>query len=173
MAEETVDLVCEKLHSPRPCQTANTPLAFEAERRMYALGGRFANLDGSEEQDGLVCECEIVTRSQIERALDDNPSDVLSDLRRDLRLGMGPCQSAFCAARAAAILRERRDLPIEDANAALLDLLQARWKGVRPVAWGHTLRQVALTQQLYRGVLAADNLPRTGETEPYPGERTS
>jgi len=173
MAEETVDLACEKLRSPRPCRTAHTPLIFEEERRTYALGRRFADLDGSTEPDELVCECEIVTRQQIERALDENPTDVLSDLRRDLRLGMGPCQSAFCAARATAILYERRDLPVADANAALLDLLQARWKGVRPVAWGHTLRQVALAQQLYRGVLAADHLLRSGETEPYPGEETS
>ena len=74
---------------------------------------------------------------------------------------------------AAAILREVRDLPIEEANAALLDLLQARWKGLRPVAWGHTMRQVALAVQLYRNVLAADRLPRVGETEPYPSEMTS
>jgi glycerol-3-phosphate dehydrogenase len=173
MAEETVDLICEKFQAMRPCQTAETPLAFERERRQFALGGRLAALDSGRVEGSLVCECEIVARPQLETALEESPSNVLSDLRRDLRLGMGPCQGTFCAARAAAILREVRDLPIEEANTALLDLLQARWKGLRPVAWGHTLRQIALALQLHRNVLAADRLPRVGETEPYPSEMTS
>ena len=100
-------------------------------------------------------------------------ASVLSDLRRDLRLGMGPCQGTYCATRAASIAREVKQLPIEEANAALLDMLQARWKGVRPVAWGHSLRQVGLALRLYRNVLGADRLPRSGETEAYPGELTS
>lgn len=173
MAEQTVDLICEKFQTVRPCQTAETPLASGDERRVFALGDRLAALESGQAEGALVCECEIVTRPQLERALHENASDVLSDLRRDLRLGMGPCQAAFCATRAAAILHAVRGLPIEEANAALLDLLQARWKGVLPVALGHTLRQVALAQRLYRTLLAADRLLRTGETESYPGELAS
>ena len=72
-----------------------------------------AVLEGSEKEEALICECEIVTRWQLEESLRQQPSSVLSDLRRDLRLGMGPCQGTYCATRAASIAREVKQLPIE------------------------------------------------------------
>jgi glycerol-3-phosphate dehydrogenase len=40
----------------------------------------------------------------IEHAIRNNPTITLDDLRRDVRLGMGPCQGGFCTYRAACIL---------------------------------------------------------------------
>jgi glycerol-3-phosphate dehydrogenase len=59
-------------------------------------------------QGDLVCECELVTRAMIEQAAASNPTVTLDDLRRDVRLGMGPCQGGFCTFRAAGILHELR-----------------------------------------------------------------
>jgi alanine racemase len=53
-----------------------------------------------------VCECELVTRTMLEQAAANNPTVTLDDLRRDVRLGMGPCQGGFCTFRAAGILHE-------------------------------------------------------------------
>jgi glycerol-3-phosphate dehydrogenase len=44
----------------------------------------------------------------LEHAAANNPTLTLDDLRRDVRLGMGPCQGGFCAFRAAGILHENR-----------------------------------------------------------------
>jgi glycerol-3-phosphate dehydrogenase len=57
-------------------------------------------------QQELVCECELVTRRMLENAASRNPTLTLDDLRRDVRLGMGPCQGGFCTYRAAGILHE-------------------------------------------------------------------
>jgi len=42
----------------------------------------------------------------LENAVRNNPTLTLDDLRRDVRLGMGPCQGGFCTYRAAGILHE-------------------------------------------------------------------
>ena len=173
MAEDAVNLACVKLGTARPCRTAEESLPGSEAQHYFALGERLERLDKGDLPGELVCECEIVSRAQLKAAIEENGSHILSDLRRDLRLGMGPCQGAFCAWRAAGVLREVAELPSEDANAALVDFMQARWKGVCPVADNQTARQVALNLRLYRGLLGVDKLPRSGQTEPYPTEKTS
>jgi glycerol-3-phosphate dehydrogenase len=107
----------------------------------------------------LVCECEIVTRPQIEETLAHRDENIINDLRRDLRLGMGPCQGGFCTYRAAGIMHEQKKLPAYETNKALVDFLQERWKGSLPVLWGQQLRQVLLDEGIYLGLLGIDKLP--------------
>ena len=84
---------------------------------------------------------------------------------------MGPCQGGFCTLRAAGILHQLRDLPIEQTNAALCDFLQERWKGLQPVLWGQQLRQERLDELIYLDVFNLDHLPGPKESrlksEPY------
>jgi glycerol-3-phosphate dehydrogenase len=80
-------------------------------------------------------------------------------LRRDLRVGMGPCQGGFCTYRVAGILHEHKQLSPYDTNKALVDFLQARWKGMVTVSWGHNLRQMQLDEGIYLGILGLDKLP--------------
>jgi glycerol-3-phosphate dehydrogenase len=112
----------------------------------------------------LVCECEIVTRSRLEAALDARPDSSLDDLRRTTRLAMGPCQGAFCIPRATAMLDGRRANGLlapeaPDANAALRSFVAERFRGTRPIAWGDQLTELWLSAGLFRGTLAADDLP--------------
>lgn len=107
MAEKTMDKACEQLGVERPCRTANTPVP-GVEQGYYWLGHRLHEVEEERLQGDLVCECELVTRSMIERAAANNPTVTLDDLRRDVRLGMGPCQGGFCTFRAAGILHELR-----------------------------------------------------------------
>jgi glycerol-3-phosphate dehydrogenase len=51
----------------------------------------------------------------LEQAAVKNPTVTLDDLRRDVRLGMGPCQGGFCTYRAVGILHE---LQLADERAA-------------------------------------------------------
>lgn len=159
MAEHTVDLVCEKLDTQRPCHTATTVLKHGEAGRHFTLGQRLDKLEHKELDGQLICECEIVTRPQIEAALTHTDRHIINDLRRDLRVGMGPCQGGFCTYRVAGIMHEHKKISASQANKALVDFLQERWKGVQPVLWGQHLRQFQLDEGIYLGLLGLDKLP--------------
>ncbi len=105
MAEKTVDRACEQLGVQRPCRTAEVPVP-GTEQGHYWLGHRLHEIEEARLQGELVCECELVTRSMLEDAARNNPTVTIDDLRRDVRLGMGPCQGGFCTYRAVGILHE-------------------------------------------------------------------
>lgn len=105
MAETTVDKACKQLGVARACTTATTPVP-SVEHGHYWLGHRLHEVEEHHLQSELVCECELVTRAMLENAAQQNPTLTLDDLRRDVRLGMGPCQGGFCTYRAAGILHE-------------------------------------------------------------------
>jgi glycerol-3-phosphate dehydrogenase len=105
MAETAVDKACEILGTRRPCTTAFTPVP-GVEQGHYWLGHRLHEVETMQLQNELICECELITRSMLENAARQNPTLTLDDLRRDVRLGMGPCQGGFCTYRAAGILHE-------------------------------------------------------------------
>jgi glycerol-3-phosphate dehydrogenase len=180
MAEEAVDLAGVKLDRKRPCTTAETPIDPPG-TPLHTLRQRLAESEGAPRPE-MVCECELVTRAQVEAALNQSGSLVLNDLRRDLRLGMGPCQAGFCAFRAAGLLHQRQStIELADqeptaaaaTNSSLLEFLQERWKGLRPVMWGANLRQMELDLGMYRSVLGADRLPVARAPEVYPTEKTA
>jgi glycerol-3-phosphate dehydrogenase len=105
MAETTLDQACRQLGTRRPCTTATTQVP-GVEQGHYWLGHRLHEVEEHGLQGDLVCECELVTRAMLEGAARHNPTVTLDDLRRDVRLGMGPCQGGFCTYRAACILHE-------------------------------------------------------------------
>ena len=105
MAEKTLDKACEQLGARKPCATASTRVP-GVEQGHYWLGHRLHEVEENRLQSELVCECELVTRAMLENAVRNNPTLTLDDLRRDVRLGMGPCQGGFCTYRAAGILHE-------------------------------------------------------------------
>ncbi|HEX2883469.1 MAG TPA: anaerobic glycerol-3-phosphate dehydrogenase subunit GlpA [Candidatus Limnocylindria bacterium] len=165
MARDTADAVAAALGVDAPCRTGDEPLPKPADGAWYWLGDRLAAVEteGGGDAD-LICECEIVTRARLEHALDERGDSSLDDLRRTTRLGMGPCQGAFCMPRAAALLDERAaegglapEAP--PANEALRAFMAERFKGTRPIAWGEQLLELWLTAGIYRGVLAVDELP--------------
>ncbi|HEX7463883.1 MAG TPA: anaerobic glycerol-3-phosphate dehydrogenase subunit A, partial [Actinomycetota bacterium] len=89
----------------------------------------------------------------------------LDDIRRLLRLGMGPCQGGFCIYRATGILHQVQKISSSVANRSMLDFLQERWKGVRPALYGDQLRQVRLDEWIYQGVLNVGHLPADEEVK--------
>lgn len=125
----------------------------------HTLGQRLANVEHNYAYGNLVCECELATVDDIIHALQEGTARTLDDVRRDTRLGMGPCQGGFCTFRAAGLLQKLRQPPVEETNVALRDFLQERWKGLRPILWGQQLRQERLDELIYLSVLNADHLP--------------
>jgi len=166
MAERAADVAARQLGVTRPCTTKETVLADARHpftgAKPHWLGHRLDHLEKAERPGQLICECELVTRADIEEAVRLHPDPVapwvLDDLRRDLRLGMGPCQGGFCGVRAAGILHELGEVDAAQANAALADFAQRRWKGQRPLLWGQNLRQALLDEHIYRDILGLDRL---------------
>jgi len=153
MAEDVVDHIAALSRVKQPCRTASTPLP-AAESRHYALDSRPIRLRSASPVDSsIVCECELVSRPDIEDALRQSGSADLDDLRRDLRLGMGPCQGAFCAYRAAAVAA--RLLSDPPADGGLAAFAQERWRGLRPLAWGRGLRQAEMLRRVQVELLGA------------------
>lgn len=105
MAEVTMDKACEQLGARRDCRTAETPVP-GAEQGHFWLGHRLHEVEEQRLQSELICECELVTREMLEQAVQGNPTITLDDLRRDVRLGMGPCQGGFCTYRAVGVIHE-------------------------------------------------------------------
>ncbi|MFU8771515.1 MAG: glycerol-3-phosphate dehydrogenase subunit GlpB, partial [Anaerolineales bacterium] len=160
MAEMTVDLVCTKLGVERTCRTHQEQIAYiEASNGHHHLGARLARVEKEQLYGDLVCECELATRDEVAQAIITGQARSIDDVRRDVRLGMGPCQGGFCTYRVAGMLHDLTKSPVESTNAALKDFLQSRWKGLLPVLWGQQLRQERLDELIYVSILNIDHLP--------------
>jgi glycerol-3-phosphate dehydrogenase len=159
MAQDTVDAVCRQLGHTTPCTTKTEPLPGSESGANYRLGERLARKEANLVDEQLICECEMVPRKTLEETIARTGSTNLDDIRRQLRLGMGPCQGGFCIYRATGILHGLDGLSAEQADASLLDFLQERWKGVWPVLYGDQVRQARLDDWIFQGVLDVEHLP--------------
>jgi glycerol-3-phosphate dehydrogenase len=159
MAQETVDAVCRRLGVQRACQTATQPLPGSEDGQTYRLGERLARKEAHLTDRQVICECELVSRDTLQETLARTGTTNLDDIRRQLRLGMGPCQGGFCIYRAAGILHELDGISAQEADASLVSFLQERWKGVWPVLYGDQLRQARLDDWIFQGVLDVEHLP--------------
>jgi glycerol-3-phosphate dehydrogenase len=159
MAQETVDAVCAQLGERRPCTTDIEPLPGSESGEHYRLGTRLAKKEAQLRDEQVICECELVTRHRLEEAITRTGSTNLDDIRRLLRLGMGPCQGGFCIYRATGIMHGLDGLTAAEANASLMAFLQERWKGMWPVLHGDQLRQARFDEWVFQGVLGVEHLP--------------
>ncbi len=184
MAEQTVDVVAAKLGVTTPCTTADEVLPGMQTGHHYWLGHRLGDheAEGGGDAD-LICECELVTRRMAEAYLDTHWPCTIDDIRRGTRLGMGPCQGAFCTFRVAGLVAERLDahttatgrpvpgtteadghapgsgaLHAAIADRALTAFLRERFKGVRPIADGRQLQELMMTDAIYMGVMGLESL---------------
>ncbi|HDQ16311.1 MAG TPA: (2Fe-2S)-binding protein [Bacteroidetes bacterium] len=54
----------------------------------------------------IVCRCEDITEEDVVKAIDEGYTD-LEELRKKLRIGMGPCQGRVCIQLVMKILEKR------------------------------------------------------------------
>ena len=172
MAEMATDAVAKNLGNTQACTTGVRPLPGASHSDVYAPqvsipvsgsakyrhGERAAKfLADDKKQNAVICECEMVTRGEIEYAVHNLNAMDLVDLRRRTRIGMGPCQGKLCACRAAGIVSE---ITGEDnALKSVGEFMQERWKGVRPILWGDALREADLSYWLFNSLLGYQQLP--------------
>ena len=160
MAKVTVDRVCHSLGVERPCRTHLEELPDETGRASYhGLGDRLARVEDEEQYGDLVCECELATRADMIGAIVEGEARTLDDIRRSVRMGMGPCQGGWCTPRVVGLLHEWTGVPAVEANVALRDFLEERWKGLLPVMWGDQLRQARIDDLIFQSLLHVPGLP--------------
>ncbi len=158
MAQVAVDAACKHLGVSRPCVTAEQPLPDSEAGRYYWIGARLDRREAHLHDDQLICECEMITRARITSAMHSRGGD-LDDIRRSVRLGMGPCQGGFCIYRAAGIGHANAIADAPSTNTHLLKFVTERWKGVEPLLWGDQLRQAVLDDHIFQGILDIEHLP--------------
>jgi glycerol-3-phosphate dehydrogenase len=159
MAEEVVDAMCRQLGDERPSRTREVPLPDSERGEYYSLGSRLFGAEKRLQDDQLICECELIERRRLEDTIERRETANLDDIRRSLRLGMGPCQGGFCIYRATGILHSIANLSGAEGCAALLRFLDERWKGVWPILYGDQLRQAYLDEWIFQGLLDVEHLP--------------
>jgi len=163
MAEKVVDLIAEKLGVHIPCTTAEKPILGSEDGEYYKLGDRFDKIEimlkkkpgGIEE---IVCECELVTKKEILKVIEETGTTDLNDIQHRTRVGMGSCQGGFCTYRLLGILHELGMVPDYEANSILRKFLEERWRGIRPILRGDQLVEEQLMEGIYLGLFALDKV---------------
>ncbi len=179
MAEMTTDLVCAKLNINKACTTHQIPLpGSEQKSSEHKQIKRFSGIPKSivgsthfrhgerahrilqkdRKSYGLICECEMVTAGEVDYAINHLFVNDIIDLRRRTRVGMGPCQGALCAYRAAGHMAQHEATHEEDAAKMIIDFFEERWKGIKPIFWGDALREMEFTYWIYQGLFGLGNL---------------
>ena len=161
MAQIVVDAMCAQLGEDRPCRTADEVLPGSEEGDTYWLGSRLAAREAELGHDQIICECELMPRRALAAAAERRPGLNLDDVRRVLRLGMGPCQGGFCTYRAAGVLHDLGDADAGRADELLLMFLQHRWQGLEAILYGDQMRQACLDDWIFQGTLDVEHLPAT------------
>ena len=172
MAEAVTDHLCDRLGVSARCRTHEQPLPGSsdpavleeymnkfnlrspvAKRSVKRLGDRAENVLTGTSPNPVVCECEAVTRAEIQDAIDGSGPD-LNAVRLRTRASMGNCQGGFCTHRMGAELFETVDALT--ARDAIDELYQERWKGQRHTLWGQHLSQVMLNHMLHATTMNHD-----------------
>jgi glycerol-3-phosphate dehydrogenase len=159
MAQDLVDAMCKQLGDERPCRTAEERPPGNEDGELYDLGSRLRRREATLREEQLICECELIGRRRLEEAMRRRGTTNLDDIRRAMRLGMGPCQGGFCIYRATGLLHAVDRLDGEEAAASLRGFLEERWKGVWPILYGDQLRQARLDDWIFQGLLDVEHLP--------------
>lgn len=160
MAEDVADHVCRYFGINQPCSTACTPL--ETGSSQWRPAAAYERAEREQTFADMVCECEAVSRAEIDELIRDVGIGDLHDLRRRLRVGFGPCQGTFCGCRVAELLvAKHSELSV---GRTLSGFWTERLKGGVRTAWGEQARQMLLSDAVYRETLGVrlgpDDLPK-------------
>jgi glycerol-3-phosphate dehydrogenase len=95
----------------------------------------------------------LVPREVVDAILREAKVRELQDILHRTRLAKGTCQGGFCVYRLLGVLNEMRKAEgIGGSNRILKAFLEERWKGIRPVLWGISLKEEELIESIYKGL---------------------
>jgi glycerol-3-phosphate dehydrogenase len=177
MAEDAADRLCAALGVDAPCRTAELPLpGGEAPADLPALAARFriglasaarlafrhgaracgvleAGDDAHARGRRIVCACEPVLDAELRHVARSEGLRRLSDCTLRVRLGVGACQGAGCAATAAGVLAEELGWDAERAVREVAEFAAARWRAVAPVLAGAQVAAMEVHRHVNFGML--------------------
>ena len=107
------------------------------------------------EDSALICECEEVSVAEVKFAIEKLHIHNLLNLRRRTRVGMGTCQGELCTCRAANYICGEN---VKKSEKDLVEFVDERWKGMRPVAWGQSLSEAQLSAHIYQDLCGLDKI---------------
>lgn len=151
MAERVTDFICQKMGINAPCSTHRTPLPDSNEFPGFKTRLRKIVSAASARGGEILCDCELVSRDEVEESLKRWNMKDLQDIFHRTRLAKGTCQGGFCIYRLLGVLHDLRRVKV-DSHDILKGFLEERWKGIRPILWGDSLREAELIESIYKGI---------------------
>jgi glycerol-3-phosphate dehydrogenase len=173
MAKAVCDLVSSKLGVDVACTTGQTllraahdvaalrkahkllplPVVEKADKRLGPnLAKIVSAIEARPELAEVVCECELVTRAELEFVLGNEtsiPAKTIGDVGRRTRLGFGPCQGTFCGYKAMLAGFQTHRWNAAEASEQFEDYLDERWKGQSWINQGKQVEQLYLSHDLF------------------------
>ena len=173
MAAAACDCAAKKLGVDSECTTDKVPLRPGIDRKTRLRAARLLPRPVAEKMElrlgpetvrvveaiearpelaELACECELVTRAELEYAFaDSTPSaaQTIADVGRRTRLGFGPCQGTFCGYKAMLAGYQTHRWPASQAATEFSAYLLERWKGQAFIQQGKQVEQLELSRRLY------------------------
>jgi len=153
MAEKTADFICERMGLHVPCSTHVQRLpgaghGHTLKDRLLRLRRQTPAAKGE-----ILCDCELVPREAVDAILREGKVRELQDILHRTRLAKGTCQGGFCVYHLLGLLNERSKADHRGgSNRILKGFLEERWKGIRPVLWGRSLKEEELIESIYKGL---------------------
>jgi glycerol-3-phosphate dehydrogenase len=173
MAAAVCDCVSKKLDVDLECTTDKVPLRPAIDRKTRRRAARLLPqpvaakmelrlgpetvrvieaIESRPELAELACECELVTRAELEYVLGNSTSvaaQTISDVGRRTRLGFGPCQGTFCGYKAMLAGFQTHRWSASQAATEFSAYLHERWRGQSLIHQGKQVEQLKLSQELY------------------------
>jgi glycerol-3-phosphate dehydrogenase len=151
MAEKVSDLICKKMGINASCSTHLRPLP--GTRKQVNLIDRLKKVGKAavEDRGEIICDCELVPRDEVEKFLKGEQIKDFQDILHQTRLAKGTCQGGFCVYRLLGVLHDM-EMVKGDSNRILKGFLEERWKGIRPILWGASLKEEELIESIYKGI---------------------
>ncbi len=155
MAEKTADIVAGRLKNTKPCETAQLPLP-PSRKGEWTEPGRSPRTWAARPKDTLICECEMVSESMVDRIVEtllaEGNSPTLEEVGRRSRIGKGPCQGTFCSFRLAAYLYHTGNLDKKQGFFQIKAFVNERWKGLMPLVRDKELARLEMQEAFLCGL---------------------
>ena len=147
MAEDVVNQIGNKLGINKECETSKVTIS-NFNKSNWNSTSYFKKIEKEKNYHDLICECELITKKDIENVIQDEDRVDFHNIRRRVRVGFGPCQGTFCNSRLANFLASKKyDFNIEE---SILDFWAERLKGSISTAYGDQAKQILLSDYIFQ-----------------------
>ena len=147
MAEDVVNQIGNKLGINKHCETSEVVIS-DLNQSNWNSTSYFKKIEKEKNYNDLICECELITKKDIEEVVKNKKTIDFHDIRRRVRVGFGPCQGTFCNSRLANLLASKKyDFDTEE---SILNFWAERLKGSISTSYGDQAKQVLLSDYIFQ-----------------------